>query len=246
MPKAQLNRRTSAWALGLGILVIAIVVIAWGWDRNSGSEPRTATSNIPPTSSDVNGSGVKPGNDNSRSTSGSPNDNGPLTHSAAQQQPQAQQSQAQQPQAQQSQAQQPQAQQPQAQQPQAQQSEAPQSTAPQPESQVQKPSEQQPAEQIPENNRAAQNQPSLEQSISPTSLSEDAIRAIQTALDESGFKVGRIDGLWGPETDDAVRKFQQSKQIQANGQLDQQTLSALGLNSAQIAQQSHGGSSNRQ
>jgi FtsZ-interacting cell division protein ZipA len=241
MPKAQLNRRTSAWALGLGILVIAIVVIAWGWGRNSGSEPRTTTSNIPPASSDVNGSGVKPGNDNSMSTSGSPNDNGPLTHSAAQQQPQAQQSQAQQSQAQQSQAQQPQAQQPQAQQ-----SEAPQSTAPQPESQVQKPSEQQPAEQIPENNRAAQNQPSLEQSISPTSLSEDAIRAIQTALDESGFKVGRIDGLWGPETDDAVRKFQQSKQIQANGQLDQQTLSALGLNSAQIAQQSHGGSPNRQ
>jgi FtsZ-interacting cell division protein ZipA len=236
MPKAQLNRRTSAWALGLGILVIAIVVIAWGWGRNSGSEPRTTTSNIPPASSDVNGSGVKPGNDNSMSTSGSPNDNGPLTHSAAQQQPQAQQSQAQQSQAQQ----------PQAQQPQAQQSEAPQSTAPQPESQVQKPSEQQPAEQIPENNRAAQNQPSLEQSISPTSLSEDAIRAIQTALDESGFKVGRIDGLWGPETDDAVRKFQQSKQIQANGQLDQQTLSALGLNSAQIAQQSHGGSPNRQ
>ena len=236
MPKAQLNRRTSAWALGLGILVIAIVVIAWGWGRNSGSEPRTTTSNIPPASSDVNGSGVKPGNDNSMSTSGSPNDNGPLTHSAAQQQPQAQQSQAQQSQAQQSQAQQPQAQQ----------SEAPQSTAPQPESQVQKPSEQQPAEQIPENNRAAQNQPSLEQSISPTSLSEDAIRAIQTALDESGFKVGRIDGLWGPETDDAVRKFQQSKQIQANGQLDQQTLSALGLNSAQFAQQSHGGSPNRQ
>jgi hypothetical protein len=77
-----------------------------------------------------------------------------------------------------------------------------------------------------------------------TSLSGDSIRAIQTALGDSGFKVGRIDGLWGPETDGAVRKFQQSKQIPANCQLDQQTLSALGLNSAQFAQQGHGSAPN--
>jgi hypothetical protein len=95
----------------------------------------------------------------------------------------------------------------------------------------------QPNEAQPQNsNQAAQNQPSQPR-ISPDNLSRDEVRQVQRALDESGFRAGATDGRWGPETSNALKQFQQSKNIQANGELDQQTLTGLGLNGAQFAQQ---------
>jgi peptidoglycan hydrolase-like protein with peptidoglycan-binding domain len=75
------------------------------------------------------------------------------------------------------------------------------------------------------------------QLLSPNKLSRDKVRQVQQALDKSGFHAGTADGRWGPETSKALKQFQQSKNIQAKGQLDQQTLSGLGLNGAQFAQQ---------
>jgi hypothetical protein len=90
-------------------------------------------------------------------------------------------------------------------------------------------------------NQATQNQP-----ISPDSLSRDEVRQVQKALDKAGFHAGAADGRWGPETSNALKQFQQSKNIQANGTLDQQTLSGLGLNGAQFAQlNKHKGKSGR-
>jgi len=51
-----------------------------------------------------------------------------------------------------------------------------------------------------------------------------------------GFKAGRTDGRWGRETENAVKQFQQSKQLQATGQLDQQTVADLGLDTSQFSQ----------
>jgi peptidoglycan hydrolase-like protein with peptidoglycan-binding domain len=62
------------------------------------------------------------------------------------------------------------------------------------------------------------------------------IRQVQQALNKDGFKVGRADGRWGPETENAVKQFQQSKQIEPSGQLDQQTMADLGLDKNQSAQ----------
>jgi peptidoglycan hydrolase-like protein with peptidoglycan-binding domain len=59
------------------------------------------------------------------------------------------------------------------------------------------------------------------------------IRRVQLALNKDGFKVGRADGRWGPETENAVKQFQQSKQIQPSGQLDQQTMADLGFDTNQ-------------
>jgi peptidoglycan hydrolase-like protein with peptidoglycan-binding domain len=92
-------------------------------------------------------------------------------------------------------------------------------------------------------NQAAQNQPNNEQTISPKSLSRNEVRQVQQALDKNGVQAGKADGRWGPKTSDALKQFQQSKNIQANGQLDQQTLSDLGLNGAQFAQQNQNNSS---
>jgi peptidoglycan hydrolase-like protein with peptidoglycan-binding domain len=39
----------------------------------------------------------------------------------------------------------------------------------------------------------------------------------------------KVDGIMGPETQKALKDFQSSKGMNASGQLDQQTLSALGV-----------------
>ncbi|MBR0797403.1 peptidoglycan-binding protein [Bradyrhizobium jicamae] len=82
--------------------------------------------------------------------------------------------------------------------------------------------------------QSAQNEP-----IAPRSLSRHEVRRVQQALDKDGFKAGPTDGRWGNETRNAVKQFQQSKQIQATGQLDQQTVADLGLDASRL-QQRHG------
>jgi peptidoglycan hydrolase-like protein with peptidoglycan-binding domain len=49
------------------------------------------------------------------------------------------------------------------------------------------------------------------------------IKQVQTKLNV------KADGIIGPETQKALKDFQSSKGLPANGQLDQQTLSALGV-----------------
>ncbi len=82
------------------------------------------------------------------------------------------------------------------------------------------------------NQQQAQNQP-----IQPQDLSRSEIRQVQSALNKQGDNVGRVDGHWGPKTKDALNKFQQSKGIQANGQLTRQTMADLGLDAGQFNQQ---------
>jgi len=77
-------------------------------------------------------------------------------------------------------------------------------------------------------------------------LSRNEIQLIQRALDKNGFRAGLVDGRWGPKTSDALKHFQESKNLEANGQLDQQTLSDLGLNGAQFAKQNQNNSSQNQ
>ncbi len=57
---------------------------------------------------------------------------------------------------------------------------------------------------------------------------DQVVRDVQQNLNQNGEHVA-VDGQWGPQTQRAVRDFQQSKGIQANGQLNHQTLQALGV-----------------
>ena len=62
-------------------------------------------------------------------------------------------------------------------------------------------------------------------------LSQDEIQNVQEHLQQQGYyKNARVDGVWGPRTRQAVESFQQAKGLPANGQLDQPTLNALGVN----------------
>jgi len=68
-----------------------------------------------------------------------------------------------------------------------------------------------------------------QQRITPAQLSHTQIRQVQQALDKKGFHASRADGRWGPETETALRRFQQQQKLEGNGQLNQQTLAALGV-----------------
>ena len=59
-------------------------------------------------------------------------------------------------------------------------------------------------------------------------LTPDGVRKIQLALQKRGINPGPIDGIFGRLTKEAVRTFQDHYGITASGDVDNQTLFALG------------------
>ena len=54
-------------------------------------------------------------------------------------------------------------------------------------------------------------------------------RAVQDRLRQAGAYTGRIDGIWGADSQAALERFQQANQLQVTGQLNQATAATLGL-----------------
>lgn len=73
---------------------------------------------------------------------------------------------------------------------------------------------------------AAQPEPGLTYS---QSLAPAAIRAVQQRLRETGCYNGALDGAWGPDSQAALERFQQSRGLRVTGQLNQATAATLGL-----------------
>lgn len=61
------------------------------------------------------------------------------------------------------------------------------------------------------------------------SLTTDDYRAIQTMLNAGGFDAGTPDGVWGPGSQAAMRRFQARSGLPETGAPDRQTLEALGV-----------------
>ena len=59
-------------------------------------------------------------------------------------------------------------------------------------------------------------------------VSDDLIRQLQQALSDEGHEIA-VDGIWGPETQDALSQYQQDEGLDSTGQLDTQTLAQLEL-----------------
>jgi len=57
---------------------------------------------------------------------------------------------------------------------------------------------------------------------------DGTVRAAQAALEAQGYSPGSIDGQFGPNTQSALRKFQDRYAIEGNGDINNQTLFALG------------------
>jgi peptidoglycan hydrolase-like protein with peptidoglycan-binding domain len=63
---------------------------------------------------------------------------------------------------------------------------------------------------------------------SNTNMSSDNIRQLQQALNDNGEQVN-IDGVMGPQTERALRDYQQKNGLQASGMLDEQTRQKLNI-----------------
>jgi peptidoglycan hydrolase-like protein with peptidoglycan-binding domain len=74
--------------------------------------------------------------------------------------------------------------------------------------------------------------PSSRREVVPLQMDAGRIKDLQTMLDQHGFSAGEIDGLWGPNTAAALRRFQAAKGLQASGRFDQATLAALSAGGA--------------
>lgn len=71
------------------------------------------------------------------------------------------------------------------------------------------------------------------------SESTPMVRDAQQALNDRGYSVGPVDGIYGPSTEQAVRDFQRAQGLDQTGQLDARTLAALNVpNNASTASSS--------
>lgn len=66
-------------------------------------------------------------------------------------------------------------------------------------------------------------------------LDSGVVRGIQARLRQLGFYSARVDGKWGPATQAGVERFQRSRGLEATGQINPTTASALGLNPNNLA-----------
>lgn len=69
----------------------------------------------------------------------------------------------------------------------------------------------------------------------PVYLGPEAVRQIQQKLKEQGQYDGQVDGIWGPNTKQAVRQFQQQHGMSATGNLSFATLQQMGISLDQLA-----------
>lgn len=63
-------------------------------------------------------------------------------------------------------------------------------------------------------------------------IAADTVASAQEALARLGYPVGPIDGILGPRTREATRRFQQDRGLARTATFDQETLDALGLATA--------------
>lgn len=77
--------------------------------------------------------------------------------------------------------------------------------------------------------------------------SQETVKQVQEKLSAAGHEV-QPDGIMGPKTQAALKEFQEKQGLQASGQLDQQTLAALGVSeggSASTGSSAAGGSAGK-
>ena len=62
---------------------------------------------------------------------------------------------------------------------------------------------------------------------------DPAVSAVQARLVQLGYYTGSVDGIFGPQTRDALARYQIDSQLTVTGSLSPDTLQALGV--AQVA-----------
>ena len=74
--------------------------------------------------------------------------------------------------------------------------------------------------------------PPAEETAASFGASGDQVTAIQNELRRRGYYTGSVDGVYGSQTETAVRRFQKDQGLTADGICGTKTLAALGLSSS--------------
>ena len=72
-----------------------------------------------------------------------------------------------------------------------------------------------------------------------------SVRDVQQELKQAGLYNGTIDGVWGPESRNAMQQYQKQHGLYASGQLDHDTLQAMRGDNGAIQSGSSGNDSDR-
>jgi murein L,D-transpeptidase YcbB/YkuD len=67
------------------------------------------------------------------------------------------------------------------------------------------------------------------QAAAPPRPSQERYQEIQQALADKGYFSGEVNGVWSPESVEALKTFQRSQNLDADGKLGSLSLIALGL-----------------
>ena len=60
-----------------------------------------------------------------------------------------------------------------------------------------------------------------------SSANAEQVRQVQQKLNAIGYHAGTVDGVLGPQTESALRRFQRARNLDATGHIDAKTLAAL-------------------
>jgi peptidoglycan hydrolase-like protein with peptidoglycan-binding domain len=77
--------------------------------------------------------------------------------------------------------------------------------------------------------RTAAKRPAAPRYTAQQQPTADRYREIQQALADRGYFQGTADGTWGPDSADALRRFQVDQDLDADGKISSLSLIALGL-----------------
>lgn len=92
------------------------------------------------------------------------------------------------------------------------------------------------ADQPSTSTNSAQPSTSMKAPKASSSMAGDSqVKQVQQALKDKGQDPGPVDGKMGPKTQAALSGFQQAQGLSGSGQLDPQTLAALGVSGSQSA-----------
>jgi peptidoglycan hydrolase-like protein with peptidoglycan-binding domain len=68
-----------------------------------------------------------------------------------------------------------------------------------------------------------------------TPENREQTKQMQRALTARNLYQGKVDGVWGPKTESALRNFQTQSGLDATGELNDSTARALGIDATQVA-----------
>lgn len=67
----------------------------------------------------------------------------------------------------------------------------------------------------------------------------DTVRQTQQALKDKGYYSGQVDGINGPQTRDALHRYQQKENLNEDGQIGPKTMDSLGVRHGSASTEFH-------